>query len=71
MQNLTLIQLCLFPSQPMSFAPHVWKTLLPLRYLGVEFKTELVTLTQLREELPARLGVEKVTLPVRLFVHCN
>ncbi len=74
METITLFQLCLYPKEPMSFAPHVWKTLLPLRLLNVPFKTELVTLTQLREELPARLGLASVTVPVSavtLLVHGN
>ncbi|KAF9006258.1 hypothetical protein BDZ89DRAFT_1104856 [Hymenopellis radicata] len=64
METITLFQLCLYPQEPMSFAPHVWKTLLPLRLLNVPFKTELVTLTQLREELPKRLGLASVTVPI-------
>lgn len=67
-ETLTLYQLGYNAETPMSMAPHVWKTLLPLRRLGVEFKRELVTLTQLREELPQKLGVEKVTLPVRALI---
>jgi len=61
--SITLLQLGL-RGEPMSFAPHVWKTLLPLRLLQVPFKVELVTLRELRDDLPTRLGVEKVTLPV-------
>lgn len=61
--TITLLQLGL-RGEPMSFAPHVWKTLLALRLLRIQFRVELVTLRELREDLPARLGMEKVTLPV-------
>lgn len=61
--TIILLQLGL-RGQPMSFAPHVWKTLLPLRWLQIPFEVELVTLRELREELPTRLGLAKVTLPV-------
>lgn len=61
---ITLYQLALFPASPFSPAPHVYKTTLPLRLLGVPYETKLVTLKELREDLPAILGLPKVTLPV-------
>lgn len=67
-KTLTLYQLGYNAETPMSMAPHVWKTLLPLRRLRVKFKSELITLTQLREELPEKLGYTKVTLPVRTII---
>ncbi|KAK0465011.1 uncharacterized protein EV420DRAFT_1617800 [Desarmillaria tabescens] len=70
-ESLTLIQLCLFPERPMSFAPHVWKTLLPFRFFGVCFKTEFVTLSELREDLPGRFGLPEVTLPVFIMDSYN
>lgn len=63
-ETLTLYQLGYDAETPMSMTPHVWKALLPLRMFNVKFKRELVTLTQLREELPEKFGLEKVTVPV-------
>lgn len=63
-ETITFFQLGYDAHTLMSMAPHAWKTLLALRLLRVEFKTELVTLTQLREELPRRFGYTNVTVPV-------
>ncbi|KAK4688130.1 hypothetical protein P7C73_g1981, partial [Tremellales sp. Uapishka_1] len=61
--QLTVYLLCQYPQRPMSFAPHGWKTLLPLRYLNVRHDIIYVTLAELREELPAKFHLPKVTLP--------
>nr|XP_031864421.1 uncharacterized protein CI109_000335 [Kwoniella shandongensis]KAA5531493.1 hypothetical protein CI109_000335 [Kwoniella shandongensis] len=47
----------------MSFAPHGWKAVLPLRYLGVDYETVYVTLSELREVLPRTFGLPQVTIP--------
>ncbi|KAK8858794.1 hypothetical protein IAR55_003024 [Kwoniella newhampshirensis] len=47
----------------MSFAPHGWKAVLPLRALGVPYTTVFITLHELREILPKELGLPKVTVP--------
>ncbi|ORY25839.1 hypothetical protein BCR39DRAFT_542980 [Naematelia encephala] len=62
--SLTLYLLCQYPERPMSFAPHGWKTVLPLRYLNVPYETVYVTLAELRQVLPKTFGMEKVTLPL-------
>ncbi|WVQ78497.1 hypothetical protein IAT38_000583 [Cryptococcus sp. DSM 104549] len=51
----------------MSFAPHGWKSILALRYLGVPYKPVYVTLPELREVLPKKFGLPKVTLPALVF----
>jgi hypothetical protein len=67
MVKLVLLQLSLgVGGKPLSFAPHVWKTLLDLRLLDVPFEDEWVTSAQLESELPKRFGLEKVTIPVSL-----
>lgn len=64
MVQLTLLQLSLgVGGKPLAFAPHIWKTLLDLRMLGVEYKEEFVVSAQLEKELPERFGLPKVTIP--------
>lgn len=64
--QLTLLQMSMGRgSEPLAFAPHIWKSLLPLRLLEVEFTTEFYVSAQLEQELPQKLSLPKVTLPVR------
>lgn len=64
MVQLTLLQLSLgVGGKPLAFAPHIWKTLLDLRTLEVEYREEFVVSAQLEKELPERFGLEKVTIP--------
>lgn len=65
MPKLTLLQLSLgVGGQPLAFAPHIWKTILDLRLLKVDYEVEYVVSAQLEKELPERFGLEKVTIPV-------
>ena len=65
MPKLTLLQLSLgVGGKPLAFAPHVWKTILDLRLLNVEYEVEYVVSAQLEMELPERFGLKKVTIPV-------
>ncbi|KAM0748879.1 hypothetical protein T439DRAFT_291022 [Meredithblackwellia eburnea MCA 4105] len=61
--SITLYQLTIDGTRPFSPAPHCWKTTCGLRRFNVPFTTKLVTLAQLRDELPKQLKLEKVTLP--------
>lgn len=69
MVQLTLLQLSLgIGGKPLAFAPHIWKTLLDLRILGVEYKEEFVVSAQLEKELPERFGLSKVTIPASTYL---
>lgn len=69
MPRLTLLQLSLgVGGKPLAFAPHIWKTLLDLRTLGLDYAEEFVVSAQLEKELPERFGLPKVTIPT-LIVH--
>lgn len=61
---LTLLRLRILPDQPCKFAPNVWKTILDLRLLEIEFRVQLVSLAQAKEELPKQLGRSNVFMPV-------
>lgn len=64
MVKMTLLQLSLgVGGKPLAFAPHIWKTLLDLRTLGIRYEEEFVVSAQLEKELPERFGLEKVTIP--------
>lgn len=65
MPKLKLLQLSLgVGGKPLAFAPHIWKTILDLRLLKVDYEVEFVVSAQLETELPKRFGLEKVTIPV-------
>lgn len=65
MVKLTLLQLSLgVGGGPLAFAPHIWKTVMDMRLLGISYDTEFVVSAQLEKELPERFGLEKVTIPV-------